>query len=226
MGTPDNKQADSLSQDVNASNDKGVNETPEEVDYKELYDREKKRARDNQAAFTKSRQELSVLKKEAQLLEEKLRGSIVLPAEQQEELEALKYEDPDAWFAKKQQYEQNVLSELEKQKEVKREEALQLAQKQTQEDYIANWLTDNPEISMDMIQLDVPPRIHKAYEEGTLSIDEFLEKSKEYLLKTTKKLVSPKTNDVKDLNKIPGGGKPSQSAVQKQNDADTALEIY
>jgi len=79
---------------------------------------------------------------------------------------------------------------------------------------------------MDMIQLDVPPRIHKAYEEGTLSIDEFLEKSKEYLTKVDKKLVSPKTNDVKDLNKIPGGKTPSTTATQQQHDEDSKLEIY
>ena len=91
---------------------------------------------------------------------------------------------------------------------------------------MASWLSENSEITLDMIELDVPPRIHKAYEEGTLSIDEFLEKSKEYLTKVDKKIASPKTNDIKDLNKIPGGKTPSASATQKQQDADSKLEIY
>lgn len=226
MGTPDNKQADSLPTDISESNDNAVNKTTDEVDYKALYEKAEKRAKDNQAAFTKSRQEISVLKKENQILDEKLRTNIVLPAEQQEELEDLKYEDPDVWFAKKQEYEQNVLSELEKQKEAKREEALKDVQKQTTEEYMASWLSENSEITLDMIELDVPPRIHKAYEEGTLSIDEFLEKSKEYLTKVDKKIASPKTNDIKDLNKIPGGKTPSATATQKQQDADSKLEIY
>lgn len=225
MGTPATK-TDSLSTDVNASQDNDVTKQPEEVDYKALFEKERKRAKDNQAAFTKSRQEISVLKKETQLLEDKLRGSIVLPAEQQEELEALKFDDPDTWYKKKQQYEKNVLSELQVTKSKAREEALLEAEQQIQDDYMAAWLAENTEITLDMIQLDVPQRIHKAYKEGTLSMDEYLEKSKEYLLSVEKKLASPDVNNIKDLNKIPGGKNPTQTAVQKQNEADSKLEIY
>ena len=214
MGTPENNETftDSSQQT--------------EVDYKELYEKEQKRAKEHQAAFTKSRQELSILRKEAQLLEEKLQKSIVLPAEQQQELEDLKYSDPDTWFKKKQEYEQNVVSAIQEQKTVAREEALKEAEKQTQEEYISSWLSENTDITLDMIQLDVPPRIHKAYEEGTLSIDEYLEKSKEYLTKATKKLVSPKTNDVKDLNKVPTSKNSTVDAINAQKPEGAMLEIY
>jgi hypothetical protein len=224
MGTPDTN-TDSLS--TNASTvDNSSSKAPEEVDYKALYEIERKRAKDNQAAFTKSRQEVSILKKETQILESKLQSSILLPAEQQEELDALKYDDPDAWYLKKGQYEQNVLAELQKQKDEAREIAIADVQKQTTEDYIGSWLLENPEVTIDQIKFDVPPRIHNAYEAGTLSIDEYLEKSKEYLTNGKRQVKKADVNDIKDLNRTPGGNAPTPEAVRKQQEADSKLEIF
>lgn len=90
MGTPNN--TDSLPSTTGAESTEATGAQPQ-VDFE-------KRLKDTQAAYTKSRQEIAALKAELSALKETgmIQGNI--PAELKQELEELKFKDPDAWRSK------------------------------------------------------------------------------------------------------------------------------
>ena len=146
---------------------------------------EAKKARDHQAAFTKSRQEIADLKAKKDLLEAKVKSnSTQLSPEQVEELEDLKFTDPDAWFAKKLKYENEAKAKFNGQLDEQLVEAstkalmdLTLAERtemlksfQAQTGIV---LTD------DVMANDIPPRIQSKI--NTMPFEDYLQEVATYL---------------------------------------------
>lgn len=169
---------------------------------------ETKNSRTHQASFTKSRQEIADLKAKADLLKAKVvSNSAQLSKEKVEELEDLKFTDPDAWFAKKLEYETEAKARFNGQLEeqlveasskaiseltlVERTEMLKQFQAQT-----GIVLTD------DVMANDIPPRLQSKL--NSMPFEEYLQEVAAYLNKG--KVVKPTDEglDITNLSNLAG----------------------
>lgn len=202
------------------------NSNPSEIDYKKMYEQELQMKKDTQKSYTQGQQELSVLKKQNKMLNDAASKGTQLTPEQVDELEVLKYKDPDAWFDKKQAYTNLAKANLLEANSKAHDEGMEEAAETTKQATIANFLTSNTDLTMDMINLDVPKRIHKELDDGNITLEEFLEKSKHYILSSTKRLQDKADLDQKNLTKVPGGNNPSKQATQAEHNKQAQDEIY
>jgi hypothetical protein len=174
-----------------------------------------KRRRDTQAAYTKSQQKLKALEAEREKLLALAEKAIKpqLSAEEREELEVLKYEDPEAWREKLNSFEAKAqsearakLDELTGEAKVAAERDFELSRRQqVLEEFNAS--AEVP-ITDEIIANDVPPRITKKLEEGTVSFEEFLEEVSAYL-KTGKVVANEETLNQPNLSKVSGKTSPT-----------------
>ena len=147
--------------------------------------RNKKMARDTQAQYTSTNQELIATKAEKETLASlALQVDTNYTAEQKSELDDLKFADPDAWFAKKQQYDQ----EARQGKETKVKEAVTAATAKALEAQRLEQLkeftsTTGIVINDDVIANDIPPRITQQLKEGKIDFDQFLKEASGFLTK-------------------------------------------
>lgn len=173
-----------------------------------------KRYKDTQASFTKSQQKLKELEAKAKVLEELSRPRLELDESAKEELEDLKYRNPDAWRAK--------LDALEKEASEKHREKLNEAttaashagELERRAQILADFSASHPGFVLndDVIQYDVPRRITSKLEKGELSFEDFLVEVKNYF-ETPKKIGSANTTlDQPNLAKVGGDNTPTQSA--------------
>ena len=180
-----------------------------------------KKAKDNQASFTKSRQELATVRAEREVLENQLSSATQLPAEQLEELEDLKYSDPDAYFEKRVQYEAdakatvtNRLKELKDEAGSKAVADLTLSERQeTLQQFEAQTglkLTD------DIMANDVPPRLQNQIND--MPFGDYLAKVADYLSKGKVVKQTDKGLEQTNINRIAGGqlderAKPTKNVI-------------
>lgn len=182
----------------------------QQVDYE-------KRFKDTQAAYTKSQQELKAVKAKVEVLEKLTTPQIQLDAATQQELDDLKFSDPDAWRVKMNSIElearqkhQSLLSEAEKAASIQAE-----LERRTQ--VLNEYNRNHPgfEITDEVIQLDVPSRITKKLESGEISFDDFLVEVKDFLYSPKKVGSSNKVLNQPNLGTIGGGESPSEGAVNQ-----------
>jgi len=189
--------------------DKGKIQFEENVDplFKRAVISEKK-ARDNQASFTKSRQEIAQLTATTEVLETQLTASSsTLTAEQTTELDGLKHTDPDAWFTLKTKYEtdaqlnaQGQLKELTDDASAKALSDLTLVERQ--EALGAFQTRTGIELTDDVMQNDIPPRLQNKIND--MPFEDYLEEVATYLKKG--KVVKPTDNglDATDIGNLNG----------------------
>lgn len=188
-----------------------------------------KRRRDMQSVLGKTQHELALSNKEREALKTRLteRVQINMSAEEQEEMQELKFSDPDKWRERMNTYEQRAKEELENELgEVKttvtKETELERRQRVLDEFNAAN---PDLQITDEVIAYDVPPRITKKLEDGTISFDEFLGEVKDYLSRG-KVIKKEKTLDQPNLNDLGGSDKAEEDAIQKDITTSYAKEIY
>ena len=185
-----------------------VNNTDTNLDELELA---RKREKDTRAAYTKGQQELKELKEMNRVLAEQATGTVTLSEEQQDELEDLKYSDPDAWRRKLNNYEAVSSKEAaEKLQEVQQKAATEFEldrRKQVLDEF--NSQRDNP-ITDDVIKNDIPPRILAKLESGEIEFEQFLGEVDTYLGKG-KVVSNPSTLSQPNLGNTGGGRTPSSS---------------
>lgn len=160
--------------------------------YKDKLIEAEKRRRGTVAGFTKSQQQLKALEAQSNYLKDKVVATIHLTDEQKEELEELKYSDPDAWRAKldtlekasKAKFETEVVSELERLKNLSVEEF----EKERAAETLRKFIEANPEldITKDEIAEQIPPIYMKRLANGTYTFEEFLELTKKFLTAPSK----------------------------------------
>ena len=202
MGTPNN--TDSLPSTTGAESTEATGAQPQ-VDFE-------KRLKDTQAAYTKSRQEIAALKAELTALRETgmIQGNI--PAELKQELEELKFKDPDAWRSKLNELEVATQTNLKQ----KISEKQQTFMKEFEQDDRAKTLEDfnrlyKVELTESILLNEIPMRIHNKLNSGEIDYVTFLAESAKYI--NTPKVIGV-TQEVlgqPDLGSVGGGTTPSEA---------------
>lgn len=152
---------------------------PDAPETKVVHDYEKM-FKDTQSAYTKSRQEVAALKAQVKALE----GAIVqhqvrLDPKVAEELEELKFSDPEAWRQRlnaiENQKAKEVTSEITRKAEIAR-----------RKEVLAQWNEENPDaVITDYIVKNVLPQgITNKLKEGKVSFEGFLAEASNFLRQT------------------------------------------
>lgn len=188
-----------------------------------------RRRRDTQGEYSRSQQAMKVLQAENTQLHEGWAGDAAstLTAEQREELDALKHEDPDAWRQTLNQYESdNRTSFAEKTSGIKAK-AQQETELESRTRILDEHNTANPDFALtdDVIENDLPPRFTKQLEKGDITFEEFIAKSADYLGKP-KVVAGTEAPGDPMLGKAPGGAAPADSAVEKAAQNSYKTETY
>lgn len=200
------------------TDDKGKLVFPEGTDEALKYAvRTEKQLRDTKAGYTKASQQLKVTEAEKQKLIEltKKGAKYDLTPEQKEELEDLKFSDPDAWRKKVNQLER----EAAENHTTKVNEALSDVSKSTSQEFeleqrkqvLADFQASNPDfvINDDVIQNDIPPRITSKLNKGDISFEQYLQEAKDYLAKGKTVGGAEKAPNMPSLSKVGGDSNPA-----------------
>lgn len=214
--------------------DKGNLVLPEDLDESVKYAATiEKRRRDTQAAYTRDRQKLTALEAEKATLFSEVVGDVKLELtdEQVNELEELKFSDPEAWRRKVNDYEKVALQKKrtsveEKLKQVSTS-ALDNDELERRKTVLEEFVKSHAGFTLndDIIANDIPPRISKKLEKGEITFDQFLETCFEYLT-TGKTVKTEATMEQPNLRKVPGGASPSDTAVKEDIISSYENEIY
>jgi len=240
MSTPDDKSAAStMEQQVNSLADKFVKgedgklalpegtEASEELQYAA---RTEIRRRDTFSSFTREKNTNKSLAAENEALATGWEGEAInnLTSEQRTELDGLKTSDPDAWKTKIDEYKE-VARTTHKEKRTKLTDD---AKNETELDKRARLVEEyneaNPElqITQDLIDNDVPPRITNQLAKGEITFEEYIAKVVKYVSKD-KVIDKGKGVDEKpDFDKAGGSSIPDEDAVARAAASSYEKEIF
>lgn len=188
-----------------------------------------KRRRSAQSKLAKTSTELAISKEANTSLTKlvKKTGKVQLTADQQTELDELKFSDPDAWRTKVNELENNVTTETDTTLQTINDDAIAKGSIGDREVILHSFLQDNPGLSITdkVIENDVPPRITKKLEAGETTFLEFLTEVKDYL-KAGKVVKSDPASDDPNLTKIGGSDSPTAAAQQKADETTYENAIF
>ena len=190
-----------------------------------------KRRRDTQAAFSKKSAEASQLEAENRALtNEWQKDGVKLTTTQQEELDELKYSDPDKWRLKLNEYE----SEAQKKFQERSNEVSASAKTETETErrnkLLQEYNAANPDfqITDDVVDNELPPKYLKQLTAGDITFEDYLDKAKEFL--STGKVIKGASDELEDndpnFHKAGGGAKPSEEAVAGEAQESYKKEVY
>lgn len=193
-----NYSLEAISKKINEYTKDGKLNLPEDIDpaLKFAITAEVRR-RDTQAEYTRIKQDNAIKAKKLEAFEKLLSSTqpVSLTEEQKAELDKLKDTDIDAWYAKRKEYEEQA--------EKSRKEALnntltqaEVLGRKEQEDVILRTFNANSphEITREDLELNIPPRIMKAYESGAITFDEVLVQASNILFPSSNTTVVTSTN--------------------------------
>jgi len=191
-----------------------------------------KRRRDTQMSYTKNQQALKALEAEKAKLLEQLSNSNKpsFTAEEQEELDSLMYEDPQAWRQKVNQLESQKLAESRAKIEELTGEARKAAEQQYELERRSQVLqefndsTETP-ITDEIIANEVPPRITKRLENNEISFEEFLNEVHTYINKG-KVVENPSTLNQPNMGNLGGGVTPTDMKPEKSLSESYKNDIF
>lgn len=204
MGTPDIKT-----------------DTPESttVDYE-------KRFKDTQAFATKLAQEkaekereLEELKAEFSVLKATAKPSMTISKEVQDELDDLKYSDPEAWRSRLNKLEAEANREFDSKLSEARNATSQQMELNRRASVLADFQTRHPDIAFtdELLQLDIPGRIVKKLESGKVSYEEFLNEVVDFVKAPKVIGDTNKTLNQPNLSKLGGDSTPTKDTVDNKN---------
>jgi len=190
------------------------------------------RFKDTQAAYTKGQQTIKALEAEKAKLLELVSAStqVTLTPDEQEALDALKYEDPEAW--------RNKLNSLEKKASVDARanldnltgEARKAAEYQfelsSRQQVLDTFNASAPiPITDELIDNEVPPRITKKLAEGKISFEEFLQEVSDYV-NTGKVIKNETTSTQPNLGRVGGSTLPTDSKPEATLSKNYESDLY
>lgn len=236
MSTPDNTDTQTTEQSYEERVNALVGEmqtegwqAPEDLDQALLYAANaEKRRRDTQSQYTKSQQQLKAAETRANKLAEKLEGAIMesLPLKQQTRLEELKATDPDMWKAELEKLEASAKGALAKELDDINKAATQVSEEERRLAVLSEFQEANPDITPEMIDEDVPPRITKKLAEGKITFEQFLEESAKFLRAGKVIDRGEEAPGFVDLGKAAGGSRPGENDQDKAATDSYAKEVY
>lgn len=211
--------------------DKGKFVMPEGTDEAVAFAaRSELRRRDTQAAYTKGQQSLKALQAENEKLASSWEADAVsnLSNSEQARLEELKVQDPDAWRTEIANLENEKRSQFQEKRQAISTEANQVTELERRQLQLEQFNQENPEVNItdEVIQNDIPPRITKKLENGEIQFDEFLTEVATYLGKGKRINPGEKPPQEPDFNGARGSNAPSKEAVTKQDSNDYNSEIF
>lgn len=181
-----------------------------------------KRIKDTQAEYTRSRQLLKAEQaKNKEVLEQlnSIQASVKLP----DEIEQLKLTNPDEWYAKKQQLEQQRIQTLQAKLTEAEQKAIQEDEKAHNSRLLEEFLVKHPDITEDFINYDIPHRMKLKLEKGEVSFAQFLDEVGEYHTKGVSTAgVQSKTIEQPNLSAMGNGVGVSNASM----DYDSFVEAY
>ncbi len=213
------------------TDDKGKTTYTEGTDSSVIYAANlEKRRRDTQASYVKEQQRGDKLEAENGKLATTWAEEVSqnLTAAQRTELEELKNTDAEAWREKLNKYEQtNKASTKEKQKKIKKE-AHEETELQRRTRVLDEYNEANPDSQLtdEVIDNDLPPRITKKLADGKLTFDEFITEATTYLGKSKKVSEGEDLSGDPDLSDVGGSDTPTKDAVDKEAAESYKGEIY
>ena len=189
-----------------------------------------KRRRDTQASYVKEQQRADKLESENVKLADTWAAEVAqsLTSQQRAELEELKNTDAEAWREKLNKYESdNNASTKEKQKKIK-EQAHEETELQRRTRVLDEYNKANPDkqLTDELIDNDLPPRITKKLADGKITFDEFITEAATYL--GTPKVIAngDDANGDPDLSDSGGKETPSEESVDKEASESYKNEVY
>jgi DNA repair exonuclease SbcCD ATPase subunit len=187
-----------------------------------------KRFKDTQAAYTKAQQKLKEIEAKAKVLEELSKPRVELAKEEAEELEDLKYKDPDAWRAKLDALEREASEKHRAKLNEVTTAATQAAELERRTQILAEFSASHPDIELtdDVIQYDVPKRITNKLEKGEVTFEEFLNDVYTYLTTPKKVGTGNTTLGQPNLGRLGGDSTPTGSAVDRDVVATYSKAVF
>jgi hypothetical protein len=174
-----------------------------------------KRVRDNQADRTRLAQQNKVLEADkanllAQLKED---SQVIIPTERKDELDDLKFSDPEKWRTEINKLEDSFTRARDKKISETLDANAQKVELERRTVVLSEFNQENPdlEINDDVIDNDIPPRIKDKLETGKISFDDFLGEVKDYLTSDKKIYQGDKTLNQPNLGDVGGGSTPTES---------------
>jgi len=215
--------------------EKGKYVIPEDLSEAERYAvSSERRRRDTQAEYTRTTQETKALRAEKAALMKRVSQNVKveMTVEQAEELENLKFEDPEAYRIKMNRYEQAALIKQDEElnSELKQVSAstLETEELEQREIVLAEFNQAHPDfvLTNDIFDNDIPPRIVKKLETGKVSFEAFLEECYDYT--KTGKVIKQEDlpNKQPNMSKIGGGAKPDANAIKEDIMLSYNTETY
>jgi len=189
---------------------------------------EKKR-RDAQSALAQSNNQLAIERAKNEELVKLVKGNkrVELAPDVLEELDELKFADPDAWRVRMNELEQTATTQVDTTLSDISAAAQTKGSVGEREVLLQAFIDDNPGfvINDDVIANDIPPRITKKLESGESSFTEFLQEAKDYL-GAGKVIAGVKTSDDPNLTHVGGSSTPSTEAQTKDSESSYEDEIF
>lgn len=209
MGNPEQQP---VVDDTSKPNGSEVSENngEEKVDFEKRY-------KDTQAAFTKSQQKLKAEQAKVQVLEQLTAPTIELDDATKQELDSLKFSDPDAWRARMNTLEKEAHNKHNEKITQAQQSAIQETEFERRAQILADFQVSHPNliINDEVIKYDVPPRISNKLESGEIDFETYLGEVKDYL--TNGKVVGDgnKTLNQPNLSEVGGDDTPTDDATKK-----------
>lgn len=191
------------------------------------------RRRDTQSEYTKMSQTKKALEAENNALKKRAVSEVTieLTTEQTEEMDNLKFSDPEAWRKKMNRYENEA---RDKQTKAMNDEIAQVSadtlakdELEHRKDILSEFNQEHPDFQLndDLIKNDIPPRITKKLETGKITFVEFLKEVYDYT-KTGKVIKQDTTTKQPNLSKIGGSHMPDENAVKVDTITSYNKEVF
>src|SRR5690554_3418048 len=188
------------------------------------------RRRDTQSAYTKNQQRLKALEVENDKLAKSWESDAVskLTSTEQARLEELKVQDPDTWRAEIAELENSKRTQFQERRQAITNEASQVTELERRQAQLEQFNLDNPDIQItdELIENDIPPRLTKQLENGELQFDEYLNKVAEYLKKPKAIAPGATVTNPPGFASARGSNNPSNAALLAQSSSDYSKEIF
>lgn len=188
------------------------------------------RRRDTQSAYTKNQQRLKALETENSKLATSWEKDAVsnLSNQEQARLEELKVQDPDRWRTEIAKLEDDKRNAFQAKRTAISQEASQATEIERRTAQLNSYNEANPDhqLTDEVIENDIPPRLTKQLEKGDITFEQFIDKASKFLVKPKKIVEGDQAPDEPNFAGSRGSHSPSADAIAAQNADDYSKEIF
>jgi|JI7StandDraft_1071085.scaffolds.fasta_scaffold82408_2 hypothetical protein len=188
------------------------------------------RRRDTQAEFTRAQQKLKQAEHFSEKLTQELETAIVSSTSTQEQarLAELKHSNPDAWLEEMRKLEDSAKGKAKERIQQVKNTSDASTEIERRAIALDAFHQANPgiEITDEVIQNDVPPRLTKQLADGKITFEDFLVSVAKIVKGDIKINKGEQAPNLPDLSKVAGGDSADSANAAKQSDNDYVKEVY